>query len=671
MRHYGMLSDPALNVLADIIEVLERTGELPPQLSALAMPMLAKPRGGHRAVSTFVSLYRLWNRLRRDDVRKWEETVDRKYWASGSGRSPQDAVWRQAARAEAAVAESQQSATLLWDMAAFFESIRRVPLWHRAMRLAFPTTIAAVAMNTYDSVRMLSMAGAVARPMLAADGVPAGCGYAMALTKAYCVHAFDRVAAAMMEMRPPPSLGVYVDDVSVSAEGSLSKVVEVMGDASELLKEEIEEALSCRIEVDKAAVVASSWRLTQVLRAKFGRMAGPAGDGKASHGAALNLGIDYAAGKRRSAHGPGAKRRARLKKLRNQTGRIARLRQIAGRRTPAIFVAGPLPAAVYGAAVNGLSDVEVMKVRRAAAHAYTPRAKGRSLRRLFLMMGVPTWKAEVEPFLQYHKEVWRATLLGHREPVDGQMTLTQIAKLWRAVGTERIFRDEGRRRDWNASRGPISAMHLALHRVSWRMSGPYGVVNDFGDEITLTKTAPKLMEQLLRAAVRRELQRDVGRTMAEDNPEFAGRRAAAEHIDAQLRTDRGLGARGRAAYLSVACNAIMTYDRAQKMGYEVVNLCPKCRRAPDTVFHRIWKCQCEDVVAARRAVAPPWICREAERADGAEAATFWISGIFPHPGDTWPRPSNGDDAHCEWSGPTPPAPGDRRADGAPHVSGKV
>ncbi len=105
MRHYAWLSDAALQLVADFIEIMERTGEMPQQLNAIAMPLLPKPRGGHRAVATFVSLYRLWNRIRRDEVRRWEASVDRPYFAAGSGRAPQDAVWRQAARAEAAVAD--------------------------------------------------------------------------------------------------------------------------------------------------------------------------------------------------------------------------------------------------------------------------------------------------------------------------------------------------------------------------------------------------------------------------------------------------------------------------------------------------------------------------------------------------------------------------------------
>jgi hypothetical protein len=144
------LSDGALEVLADIILVVEYLGVLPAQLGLTVMPLIGKVRGGHRAIATLVSLYRLWTRLRRDEARKWEMEHDRSWMAAGKGRGPHDAVWRQAARAEAAVGRRQHAATLLWDMKSFFETIRRVPLWHRARRVGFPTVLLRVALNMYD-----------------------------------------------------------------------------------------------------------------------------------------------------------------------------------------------------------------------------------------------------------------------------------------------------------------------------------------------------------------------------------------------------------------------------------------------------------------------------------------------------------------------------------------
>ncbi len=81
----------------------------------------------------------------------------------------------------------------------------------------------------------------------------------MALTKAYCIEAFDRTMTAYEDMGSiPPSLNVFVDDIAISVEGSFLEVVNKMTDAFDVLRAEIEGPLSCKIETDKAAVVASS-----------------------------------------------------------------------------------------------------------------------------------------------------------------------------------------------------------------------------------------------------------------------------------------------------------------------------------------------------------------------------------------------------------------------------
>ncbi len=672
MRHYEWLSDGALNVLADIIELVERTGKLPPQLGAIAMPLLGKPRGGHRAVATFVSLYRLWGRLRRDQVRQWEDSLQRPYFAAGAGKSPVDAVWRQAAQAEAAVAEGEGSATVLWDLAAFFESIKRTQLWYRAKRLNFPMTVAAVAFNAYGAARLLSLGGVLSRPLIAENGIPAGCGFAMALTKAYVVEAFDRVTGAFAEIADiPPILNVYVDDIAMSANGPTTRVIRSLTDAHTILRDEIEGPLACKIEHTKAAVVASSRAIVKALRGRFGRYAGPGAGADQGTTAAANLGIDFAAGSVRRTHGPNSRRNQRMARLRRQLGRVARLRTVAGSRTKSIFVSGPLSAATYGAAVNGVTDAEALRLRRAASYAFTPRAKGRSLGRLLLIMGIPTWKAEVSVVLQYAQEVWRAVLLGPARPVDGQLTLPGIDKLWRAVGTASIIKDDGRRRNWGAARGPISAVHLTLHRIGWTMDSAFNVTTDRGDAICLTKTSPKLLQVLLHDAVTRKLQREVGVSIAANDDDFTDRRAAADHIAAQLRSDKRLSGRDRAAYMSVACNAVMTRDRASRCGYLISNLCAKCGKAPDTHFHRVWKCQDPEAVAAREAAAPEWLRQEAERLGGSANKTMWETGLIPHPGDRWPRPSEALDAHYEWCGEGEPTPADRGRDGAPQVHGKL
>jgi hypothetical protein len=163
-----------------------------------------------------------------------------------------------------------------------------------------------------------------------------------------------------------------------------------------------------------------------------------------------------------------------------------------------------------------------------------------------------------------------------------------------------------------------------------------------------------MLAALLRYAVQREVQVKVGKGIATVDSKFEGRRAAGEHIAARLKSDRTLSAKDRAAYMSVACRAVMTYSRAAAMGYLVLDECPLCKKRGDTVLHRIWLCQHPDAVRAREAVVPRWLLQEFDRATNREKDEFWVSGIIPHPADVWPAPAGEANAVYEWAGPNPP-----------------
>ncbi len=699
MRAYDLLSDAALDIVADIFMIMEATGHLPMQLALVEMPMIEKTKGGHRAVATLVSLYRIWAKVRKPLLTQWELQNDRPYLAAGKGRSPQTSVWRQACHAEAAVESGYHSATLLWDLSSFFEAVRREPLWHRARRLGFPLPLLKVALCMYGSPRVLSLGGMLSAPIPADNGVLAGCGLAMALTRAYVIGPLDAVVENFGPRSALPArLDMYVDDLAVAAEGKMGQVVLRLANAAELLQEAIEGPLHCSIEVGKAAVVSSSKALTDILRNRFGKLAGAA-DGvnpaprdcptrprqagprrchvrrklvkKHAPSAAPNLGIDYAAGQRRGTHGSGCRRNQRLARLRIKTCRLARIRSMAGRRAPLIFMAGPLPEATYGAAVNGLSDKEIITIRRNAAQAFTPRARGRSLSRLMLLVGLPTWRAEVEVVLEYARQVWQASLLGPAIPTDGTMTLTELSKIWHAVDTEAIITHDGTRRCWAAVRGPIGAMWLSLHRIGWTMRGPFTMLNRDKDEVTLTTTSPAMLAKMLHQAAVHTLQLQVGEKLATTDDAFRGRRAAADHVAAQLRSDRQLTARDRAAYMSVACGAVMTHSRAVACGYLVLDRCPLCGLPGDTITHRVWRCKHHLAVQAREAAAPRWLIQEFERDDNAERNAFWTTALIPHPADTWPAPAADATMCYEWVGEEPPQDDDRGAGGGPLVSGSL
>ncbi len=616
-----------------------------------------------------MSLYRLWNRARRPLTSKWEDDNDRPYIAAGKGRGPQDAVWRQAASSEAAVAKGQHAATVLWDMESFFEMLERDRLWHRARHLGFPMTVARVAFNVYEAPRMLAMAGALSAAVRSERGVPAGCGIAMAFTKVYVIPPLDRAVLELEDVgsRPRAIVDLYVDDLAATATGRHAEVVDAITRARDVLLHMIEVELRCEIVQAKSAVVASSNLLMDTLVNRLGAAAGPPRvRGARRKIAATNLGVDYAPGRKRGTHATSGKRRARMNKLRKRTGRLDRARATLGKRAPQIFVTGLLSEAVYGAAVNGVSDAEAQHLRRMAARAFSPRARGRSLSVLSLLINVPTWKAEVAVLMHYARLVWEAALLGARLPARGELTLTQLSDIWHSADRASVFDKASGARRWAEAKGPIASMILEIDRVGWTMEGPFTLVDADGERVHLTQVTPALLGKMMHRAVIRQLETQVGSKLADADPKFAGRRVAVDHVVAQLRGDKTMSTLDKAAYKSVVCGAIMTYSRAVSLGYLVQDLCPLCRARGDTIRHRIWRCPHPEAVAARRRAAPEWLIMEEARRNNDDL--LWTTAFLPHLADVWPRASNAADVDVVY--------GDEGADVQPddpraRVTGKV
>ncbi len=71
------------------------------------------------------------------------------------------------------------------------------------------------------------MAGAMAKEILPSCGVPAGCGFAMALTKVYSLPSFDRIAESLKELPADDSdLDLCADDVALTMTGSFDQVAD-------------------------------------------------------------------------------------------------------------------------------------------------------------------------------------------------------------------------------------------------------------------------------------------------------------------------------------------------------------------------------------------------------------------------------------------------------------
>ncbi len=639
VRHLALLCDDGLRVVATILRAVEVLGAWPRQVALITMPLLPKASGGYRAIGVLTALYRVWAKCRRPHADEWERRHSRGYFSAAAGNGPADTVWRQAARQEARVGTGEVAAAVIDDMEAFYELLSRDRLYSEADATGFPLAILRAALAAYAGPRMLTCAGRTARELYPVDGIVAGCSMATTLVKIYYLRPMDLFVASL-----PPSLhtDVHIDDVVISGEASAEALVDDISEARSRLLRMISEVLGGRVAQDKSSVIASSKAVARRIMDRIGLE----GEVRASM---VNLGVDFTAGAPRRRVMRASKRAIRWTKGLARRGRLVALRAAVGAKACRIFTGGVAPAVAYDAVVWGLDNAEVIRLRRLGAATLAPKARGRSLTAVHLINGTPTACTEQAAPIQLSRMIWKAATCKKDAEARGT-DLGSISRWWDAAAP--AFREAvealaqlhggggggmaGRvaRRAWSAVRGPFGAAALSLARIGWKLVSAFEVVDDRGAQMFLTQTTPRLFRDLLVAGVRRSMERHLGAVRAAEHGQYAGRRVCFDLAAKAIREHKGMTRQQVGAFRSVLCSAVMTMDKAEKGGYDVINVCPCCGKKRDTVHHRVYECDVTKEAVA--AAVPQWFVDEARRDAGGDL--FFTTATFPHPADEAPRP---------------------------------
>ncbi len=642
-RMLGQLSDDALATLAIIFAAVERAGVWPRQVSLIVAALIPKQAGGFRPIGMAPAIYRLWSKARRVYGDEWEQRNQRSYFSAARGNGPVDTLWRLAARQEAGVAGGELAATISEDLQAFFEAIDRERLVAEAKAVGFPAPIVRAALAQYAAARMLSMGGRICREMYPTTGVVAGCSLAMVLTKIYSIRALDEFVS---KAPPTVALDTHVDDFTVSAIGQEAAVLEDLMAAHEKLREVVEDTLLCNFAKGKTAITATSRSLAAAISRRLGVSGGVAK-------AATLLGIDNTAAAPRASLRGGSKKSKRLKAALARRKRLQQVQRAVGSKAKKVFVAGIRPAATHGAQIWGLDDAEIGKLRRLAAVALRPQARGRSLGITLLWHDLPTAAAEVAPLLQLARMIWGAVVKRQDAMARGS-SLADLRRWWEDASVqfaplvEELHNKRTQlgsadiplaftRRLWKQVRGPLGAAALTAARLGWRFDGPFKIYDSDGVETRLTNTSPRLLRRNAVEAVRANMERRVAHAWAEDEPQYHGRRACLDLVTSTVNNSKYLSGYQKGVMRAATCGAIMTGAKALRHGYKVTGLCPLCQRALDTMAHRVYGCPV--TTPAVRAVVPEWFWDEAARV--AQGSRFWTTGICPDPADLAPPPPIG------------------------------
>ena len=120
--------------------------------------LLAKPAGGFRTIGLLTTVYRLWAKLRMPLVKAWSASIPRRYFASGIGKSTEDAVGRLLLTAEGAT-ENEEAACTIWDIDKCYEHVSHEKLMRAASLHGFPMAILRMCLKMYRAARTVAWEG--------------------------------------------------------------------------------------------------------------------------------------------------------------------------------------------------------------------------------------------------------------------------------------------------------------------------------------------------------------------------------------------------------------------------------------------------------------------------------------------------------------------------------
>jgi len=606
LKHYSWLPDTALLIVIEFFLLAEQRGIFPRQLRILQIFLAEKPQGGLRSLGLFTSLYRLWARVRRGEARCWEIKNQKAYMIFGPGGSAVEAVWRQAARAEQARATGLSSASLLWDLREYYESIDRKDLAERGKRAEFPEAITRASSQMYAASRVVSFNGSFSFVGFALQGVVAGCTFATTHIQYYTGEDLDEHTKA----HPHVLLQVFIDDyLQQCIHKSHCFIVETLFRSAKALLNIIEEKFGCTVHTGKAEVIASTAALQHKIMKKMGPLAGR------GVGFAHNLGITMSAGRARGTFWKHTKQAARAATGKKRTRRGNRFKRAAGGAAAKLYRTGVHPAMVYGAEVYGLSDKEDFTLRSLHTSAAMGVSGGMSVCTATALLDSTSWRGTAAPLLQWAGEVWRAsnrTTLASLRSLD----LLSLRRMWLDTLPSKPCK-------WSQVTGPIGAGHLCCRRLGWCWTAPFTFTTEDGTRLNITETSPKLLAVFIRKAYNRVHEMSAAKRLGLDPLE----QPVSLHFARKALRSSKLSDTEKQCLAAIITNKAWTRDRLFSIGAVDSPMCPHCKKHRDSIQHRTF--ECENTSHIREAVLSSSTARFLLQQGDTKEAEVMCRGWFP------------------------------------------
>ena len=583
-RHYGLLCDDALAVLARVLWLVELFGDFPKKTRGLQVRLITAKR---RPIGWYKGLFRVWAASRRKLVRLWEEKwAGQACFNTGAGKAVGDGVWRAAVRSNLEVDKGRHYAEVLYDVRKCFENVNFSTLRRNAAAVGYPEVLLRVSLHSYRWQRTICDGVLAVLPLRATrQAIVAGSAFATFELKAL----FVLPMIGHMRRIPEARALLHVDDLAAGvSSGTLAGLERGLVVLHTDLKGVFQE-LGLPLAEDKLALIASSraamtrLRANRVLRDLLPEQA------------VKKLGYDYVAGNR-AAKGRSHVRRGRIQAAMGRLKRIHRLRRASGKQSKLVYT-GAIPAAFYGSEVTGCPPSRLHCFRaRAASVCGLGGGGGANLDLVWQLArrgGVndPGAQVLVAPLVRYVKEWWlqasekaslRRVALRPEELLEGfRQAQCRLAK---STNWTKISYD------------PIALALLAASKVGWTWKNAIEFIDHDGQPRNIALASPAAVRQLYHEAWEKRATCGALLRLRKDLVPATELRA--------LETDgiwlepvrKVLFQKGREA---ISCKAKACLRAAftgkdwtgaalARRGYCISGVCfhPECGQ-PDTLFHRI------------------------------------------------------------------------------------
>ncbi len=488
-RLVSWLSHGAKTSLAKLLMHIERTKRWPPLLRGTLAIALAKKGGGARLIGLIIALYRIWARLRYEDVqRALESRLGRPFHTAAPGEGAAMAAATASLLGEAAHGRGEASATTMADIEQFYEQISFTELISGAAAFGLPPAVTSLVMHQYAGPRRLRVGQAHSQAVYPTRSVIPGCTWATVLIRMMVIGPAEKFLRAVQQrctgFDVSINLNIYVDDLAVTTRGFAREAILLHTWVTRLLVQWITQRLHKRLAANKLICIASSPYLRGALENNLG-----------SIGCSVSLegdllGADFSAG------GLLRRRRGLRKRMCKNGRRRARLRWWRGLGGDAREIArgGIGPSIAFGATASGLPPKAAHLRRRLQGATTYATASGSSLTARLALGGRKYGDSDPSVIDPNPPIIMLLSLLWDRPQLR-----SEFIDAWRSTAAD--LAGCAPMAAWRRVRGIVSAAwaHLRQHRAEW--TAPFRL-RLLGNDVDLVSTPPKQVLEILRAHAR-------------------------------------------------------------------------------------------------------------------------------------------------------------------------